>query len=208
VDRIKSFDVELRRAFTAGGSARAAVQIARACFGVDIATTATAAGLLAELRRPAVHATIEWRQDRLLLTPEILDADLTIIACENQACWQAAQRSSEHVEIGTVSSAGWTTWDSMDLGDFLLRLLAVEAVVGHGPCVTSDDVPASVLRPFELLPPLVFPDEAGSMGVAATDRWFGVFFGSDDSISLWASPAERAQHDLVATTPDTSWMVL
>lgn len=209
VGRVTSFDIDLRRAFAAGGSAGAAIQIARACFGCDVATTATAADLLDELRRPEVHAIIEWRQDRLFLTPQVVGTDMAIIASENQACWQAAQRPGESVEIGNVSSAGWTTWGSMDLGEFLLRLLAMEVVVGHGPCVVSDDVPPRALRPFELLPPVVFPDEsATSYGVVATDRWFGVFVGDNENASLYAAPAERVQHDLAAVAPGVSWMGL
>ena len=117
-------------------------------------------------------------------------------------------RSSGSVEIGNVSSAGRVTWDSIDLGDFLLRLLAVEAVIGHGPCATSDAVPVSALRPFELLPPVLFRDEGELMGVAAADSWFGVFFGGGDDTSLYASPVERVQHDLSAVAPDHSWMLL
>ena len=207
MDRIKTFDIDLGTAFAERGSVGAAVQIARGCFGLDVATTATAAELLNELQRPEVHATIEWRQDRLLLTPEDLGSDLAVIARENQGCWRAAQRTSDSVEIGNVSTAGWTAWGSMDLGDFLLRLLSVEAVVGHGPSATSDAVTASALQSFELLAPVVFPD-GGLMGVAADAGWFGVFASEDDWTLLYASPAERVQHDLAAVAPGDSWIEL
>ncbi len=196
----------LRRAFATGGSIGAAVQVMRVCFGCDIAATATAGDVLSELREPEAQALIEWRQDRLLATPEPVSVGVEVVAMENQANWHAAQRSDGSIEIGLASPTGWTTWERIDAGDLLLRLLALEAVVGHGPGVVSSELPASALGPFELLPRVELANGSAELvGVAATDRWFGVFTGSGDRRWLYAAPADRAQHDLVSIEPGVSW---
>lgn len=129
-----------------------------------------------------------------------------MIATENQSVWQAVQRPDGSVELGIVRSAGWEPWIEIDLGELLCRMLAMEAVVGHGPCLAGSELSESSVRPIELLPALeLSKGQAQLPGVVATDTWFGVTLGTGDQRSIYASPVDRARQELISMTPHTDW---
>ena len=205
---VESFDADLRSAYEAGGVLACAVQIARRCFGLDLDDPLTAGELLDWLQQPCVHEAIGWQQDYVLSPPQQLDGDLVMIASENQANWQAAHGADGTTWIGRIERTGWVTWHAIDLGELLLRLLAIEAVVGHGPCATSVDVPNAVLTDVEVLPGVVIAQgPAELVAVVATGRWFGVTVGTD-ARELYAAPVDRALSDLTVLAPHATINVL
>ncbi len=129
-----------------------------------------------------------------------------MIATENQSVWQAAQRTDGSVEVGVARSSGWTAWASIDLAELLCRMLAMEAVVGHGPSLSAAELPTGKIRSFELLPPLEFPQGPAELpAVVATDDWFGVTLGTREQRWIYAAPIETARQNLVPIAPRAEW---
>lgn len=206
---VASFEIDLASAFQKDGPLGAAVEILRTCFGWDGPTIASAEDLLSELQKPSTHALVEWHQDLVLSPAKILDEELSLIAAENQSVWQAVQHTNRAVELGSFDRGRWDSWRSIDLDDLLLRLLATEAVLGHGPCLSGSELPEGLLKPFELLPPVQLRQgPAELMAVVASDTWFGVTSGIGKRRWLYASPIGRARTELEALAPKTPWSAL
>lgn len=206
---VASFEIDLASAFQKDGPLGAAVEILRTCFAWDGPAIASAEDLLSELQEPSTHALVEWRQDLVLSPAKTLDEDLTLVATENQSVWQAVQHTDRALELGNFDQGGWDSWRSISLDDLLLRLLATEAVLGHGPCLSGSELPEGLLKPFELLPPVQLPQgPAELMAVIASDMWFGVTSGIGQHRWLYAIPIGQARMDLEALAPRTHWSAL
>lgn len=206
VARVASFDFDARDAFVSGGPLGAAAEILRSCFGWKGSEVSSAESLLAELQRPETQSLVEWRQDVLLSPSQPLAEGVRMIATENQSVWQAAQRPDGSVELGVTHSGGWTAWVGIDLAELLCRMLAMEAVVGHGPCMAGSELPEDNVRPFEMLQPLeLSKGQAQLPGVVATDTWFGVTLGTGSARWIYASPVDRVRQHLLPIAPSADW---
>lgn len=205
---VASFDIDLPAAVANGGALGAADELLRVVFGWNGHRARSAEALLTTLQTPAVQSLVQWTDDVVLSTPAPLIGRRVLIAAENQSCWQAAQNADGSVELGMTTGAGWETWLELDLADLLLRLLVTEAVVGHGPCLASPPLPSEVVRPFELLPPLLVADHAALEGVAGSDAWFGVTTGTGGESMICAAPVERARRELIQLAPYGLWFEL